>query len=43
MEAEFTKYSRYGINYAPDTELAQDKANYLGVASTPCPLCAGKG
>ena len=27
MEVEFTEYSRYGISYAPYTELAQDKAN----------------
>ena len=27
IKVEFTKYSRYGISYAPDTELAQDKAN----------------
>ena len=27
MEVEFTKYSRYGISYTPDTELAQDKTN----------------
>ena len=27
MEVKFTKYSRYGISYAPDTELAQDKVN----------------
>ena len=26
-EVEFTKYSKYGISYAPDTELAQDKVN----------------
>ena len=30
-EVEFTKYSKYGISYAPDTELAQDKVNrHLG-------------
>ena len=28
-EVEFTKYSRHGISYAPDTELAQDKVNRL--------------
>ena len=27
MEVEFAEYSRYCISYAPDTELAQDKAN----------------
>ena len=26
-EAEFTKYSKYGISYALDTELAQNKVN----------------
>ena len=26
-EVEFIKYSKYGISYAPDTELAQDKVN----------------
>ena len=28
-EVKFTKYSKYGISYAPDTELAQDKVNRL--------------
>ena len=27
MEMEFTKYSRYGISYAPDTDIAEDKVN----------------
>ena len=26
-EVEFTKYSKYGISYAPDTELAQNEVN----------------
>ena len=26
-EVEFTKYSKYDIGYAPDTELAHDKVN----------------
>ena len=26
-EVDFTKYSKYGISYAPDTELAQYKLN----------------
>ena len=26
-EVEFAKYSKYGISYAPDTELAQDTVN----------------
>ena len=28
MELEFTKYSRYGISYAPDMEPAQDKVSW---------------
>ena len=27
IEVEFTNYSKYGIGYASDTELAQDKVN----------------
>ena len=26
-EVKLTKYSKYGMSYAPDTELAQDKVN----------------
>ena len=28
-EVELTNYSKYGIGYAPDTELAQNKVNRL--------------
>ena len=27
IEVKFTKYSEYGISYAPDTEIVEDKVN----------------